>query len=295
MKIEHIREFLEVTETLNYSIAAKNLYTSQSAITRHIQAMEKELGVKLFDTSSHGVTLTDAGKLAAVSLLNVINEYDRYLEKNSNYTNSITGTLRLGLLYYAIDDVYSGILDHFRGKYPGVQLKCRSYQPQELYEDILNGKVDAGTLFYSDAKDVSDMEGVKVSESGMVVILQEEDPLTTESSVRLEDLEGHPIVELSDDEFSNRVTRSMLKKNKVRYTDCYSAGDLEMVPSLIRKRGGFHLTGESCKRQNGAGVVYIPVAGSRVRFSFGFFHLKENRNPLIEVFMNEVKAYSAKQ
>jgi hypothetical protein len=98
--------------------------------------------------------------------------------------------------------------------------------------------------------------------------------------VRLEDLEGHPIVELSDDEFSNRDTRSMLKKNKVRYTDCYSAGDLEMVPSLIRKKGGFHLTGESCKRQDGAGVVYIPVAGSRVRFSFGFFYLKENRYAL---------------
>ena len=44
MKTEHMREFLELAETKNYSSAAKNLFISQPTLSRRIQAIEEELG-----------------------------------------------------------------------------------------------------------------------------------------------------------------------------------------------------------------------------------------------------------
>ena len=61
MKIEYLYEFLDLVETMNYSLSASRLYISQPTLSRHIQAMEKELGFPLFHTSSHAYRCTADG------------------------------------------------------------------------------------------------------------------------------------------------------------------------------------------------------------------------------------------
>ena len=57
------RIFYVVAEKGNISKAAKELYISQPAISKSIQKLEDNLGVRLFDRSSRGVTLTPEGEL----------------------------------------------------------------------------------------------------------------------------------------------------------------------------------------------------------------------------------------
>ena len=64
MTIQDITCFLKLAETLNYTKTAEELFISQPAVTRHINSLEDELGVKLFDRSvKRSITLTEAGKL----------------------------------------------------------------------------------------------------------------------------------------------------------------------------------------------------------------------------------------
>lgn len=49
METNQLRSFMEVVKTGNFSEAAENLYTTQSSVSKHIQALEKDIGVKLFD------------------------------------------------------------------------------------------------------------------------------------------------------------------------------------------------------------------------------------------------------
>ena len=63
MTIQDINCFLNLAETLNYTKTAEELFISQPAVTRHINALETELGFKLFDRSvKRKIALTDAGK-----------------------------------------------------------------------------------------------------------------------------------------------------------------------------------------------------------------------------------------
>ena len=64
MTIQDITCFLKLAETLNYTKTAEELFISQPAVTRHINSLEDELGVKLFDRSvKRNITLTEAGKI----------------------------------------------------------------------------------------------------------------------------------------------------------------------------------------------------------------------------------------
>ncbi|WP_201330456.1 LysR family transcriptional regulator, partial [Lactobacillus nasalidis] len=60
--MEKIQTFVSLAGTLSFSQTADDLYTSQSTVSKHIAALEKELGMKLFDRSSRQVSLTKEGE-----------------------------------------------------------------------------------------------------------------------------------------------------------------------------------------------------------------------------------------
>jgi DNA-binding transcriptional LysR family regulator len=61
-ELKHLRYFVAVAEELSFSAAARRLYLSQQALSRIIQQLEQDLGVKLFERTTRSVRLTPAGE-----------------------------------------------------------------------------------------------------------------------------------------------------------------------------------------------------------------------------------------
>ena len=58
-----MREYVHLCNTKNYTKTAEELYIDQSALSRHIAALEKEIGAQLILRSKNSFQLTEAGKL----------------------------------------------------------------------------------------------------------------------------------------------------------------------------------------------------------------------------------------
>ena len=61
MELRHIRSFLSLAKTLNFSRTAEIVHLSQPALSLQIQALENEIGVKLFECARRKTVLTPAG------------------------------------------------------------------------------------------------------------------------------------------------------------------------------------------------------------------------------------------
>ena len=96
MNTGRLYEFLVLSKLLSYSKAASALYISQSVLTKHIQELEKEAGLPLFHRTTHGVTLTEAGRVLAKEAPELINKCESALRrfKRKCSRDGIIGDLR---------------------------------------------------------------------------------------------------------------------------------------------------------------------------------------------------------
>lgn len=88
MNIHQLNCFIAAANTLSFSEAARKSYISQSNISKNIDNLENELGVKLFYRTNKGVILTEEGNLLLQRATSIINQIDDltnyyYLRKDS--------------------------------------------------------------------------------------------------------------------------------------------------------------------------------------------------------------------
>lgn len=78
MDIEHLREFVIFSETMNYSLTARKLFMAKSTLIQHIRGIEAELGFPLVDPTK-AQSLTEKGDLFLYRIQRLLSEYDKIL------------------------------------------------------------------------------------------------------------------------------------------------------------------------------------------------------------------------
>lgn len=78
MRLDYLSDFVDLANTLNFSASAKNQHVSQSTLSRHIQALEKQAGTRLFDRSKGKVALTEAGKMLYLKALQIEDSLEEF-------------------------------------------------------------------------------------------------------------------------------------------------------------------------------------------------------------------------
>ena len=97
MNSQQVKIFLRVAECKSFSLAAQQLYLSQSVVSYHIRALEKEVGFPLFRRDTHTVELTAAGAAFYRSMLSVERQLSDALERARSIAAG--GSARLNICF----------------------------------------------------------------------------------------------------------------------------------------------------------------------------------------------------
>lgn len=291
MKLEYMKEFIKLADSLNITTTSESLFISQSTLSRHIKAMESELGYPILITSSHGIRLTDEGEDSLKTFREIVHEYDALLSRNKPADVSYSGTLRFGMLYYLLDEGYIEFIEMFEKKYPKIRIICMSnYQPHNLYDDLIYGKIDVATMPSYRGSTPENLRFQKTEHLPSIVMVKESHPLASQDSVRLSELTEMPIVQLKLDEFSYKLTQKMLEQNHFHANTEVFADNIETVPFKIRRVDGFHITGDKCRKQQAQGIAYLPLADKNTSFELGVMAIAR-KDILIDLFFQEIRQF----
>lgn len=140
-------EMLRVlNETRNITKAADQLYITQSALSKRIKTIEKELGIEMLIRSRHGIRFTPAGETVLTHSTSAAREMERLRMQLDSMTEEICGTLNTGISLNFAQYKLPDILAVYHQKYPKVNLQITTGQSRNLYRQMLDGSIDLAVL-----------------------------------------------------------------------------------------------------------------------------------------------------
>src|SRR5580658_6481644 len=96
MELRHRRYYVAVAEALNFTKAATGLRVAQPALSRQVSDLEEELGVDLLRRTSHGVVLTEEGKLFLEEAQRILKHADESVTRVRALARGEFGELQVG-------------------------------------------------------------------------------------------------------------------------------------------------------------------------------------------------------
>ncbi len=147
MDTRHMRYFVALAETLHFGHAAQRMNMSQPPFSRQISAIEKTLGVQLFERNSRNVALTPAGQHFLADCRAVLEGFDTACRDVQLVASGMKGELKLGFMMHAAHSVIPTLVRLYSQARPDVRLILEERIPTDIEEMLAEGTLDAAVTF----------------------------------------------------------------------------------------------------------------------------------------------------
>ncbi len=237
--------FCVVAEQGSFSRAADALFVSQPTVTTHIAALEKRLGVKLFDRTTRKVTLTPAGKLLYRHAKALLTEHEAALQELNQFQGGLIGRLVFGASTIPGQYLLPEVMARFCHQYPQTKLSMRIGSSQQILDEVLSGSLEMGVIGFR--PDEPSLQVIPLWDDEVVMIVSLFHPWASRSYVSIDELPTQPFVFREEGSGTRRTFEQFLSQHGL------SPRQLQVVAEV----GGTEAVKRFVMAGGGVGVVSI--------------------------------------
>lgn len=147
MELNHLRYFHEVAKSGSFTEAARRLHVSQSALSKAVALLEESEGVRLFERSKKGVSLTPTGSQVFERTQAIFRHVTEIEETCRGLKTVPEGYLRFGASEHLLNHMLILVVSEMSSRYPKIIPSIFSSGPNEVCASILNGESEFGLFF----------------------------------------------------------------------------------------------------------------------------------------------------
>jgi len=293
MELYLLRSFLAVAEARSFSGAARATHSTQSAVSRQIARLEKELGVQLFERYGRYVECTPTGQLLLPLIENVVAGTDRVIRLAREQAGKTVHKVRFGAVPNVLANLLAPILVSFLAETPHMSVDLVGMEDALIEEAVANGELDCAVITPWGSSRVASRH-----------LLTEEILLVVPEGHRLASCEAVSFEMLADEaillppathNFYNTVAAAM-RRAGIEPRDPYRANYPELTKALVRKGVGVAPLPRMLATGGGLeGLVAIPFAQPLYRNLCLVYPRGRPLSPGTRALMNYVRAAVAHQ
>ena len=206
MELRHLRYFIALAGSLNFTRAAERLHVTQSTLSHQIKQLEEELGVPLFERTGRRVTLTEAGDEFLHHAGNALREIDAGLGALRKDPQEAMGQLRIGATHTFNLSFIPDCMATFQKRHPQVRVAVEELAADAIAARLQQGSLDLGIAYRPSQPGSLQFEPLYNEE--MVLVVAQSHPLARRKRVRMVELHRLPMVLLP----ASFATRQMLEE-----------------------------------------------------------------------------------
>jgi LysR family transcriptional regulator, benzoate and cis,cis-muconate-responsive activator of ben and cat genes len=295
MDLKQMRFFLAVAEERNFGRAAARLHIAQPPLTRHIQALEVQLGVTLFVRSARGAELTEAGEALLAEVPNILALAKRAEEQTQLAGQGLLGRLDVGIFSAGILQAIPQLLATFHTERPHVKIGLHNLTKTQQFDALRERRITIG--FNRLVPPADDIAVETVLEEPYLVALYEGHPLCEQDIVKLSDLDGERMIL-----YPNAPVRGLAEEIAAAFHDErvtlrveQEVEDVVTCIALVASRFGVCITTASAANLRLPGVVYKPLQSKRLRhIALNCLYRRGDESPTLHGFLDVIARNRAK-
>ena len=298
--LQQMDAFLTAARFENFSKAAKELFMTQSSVSRNVSAIETALGITLFSRHNGATKLTEAGNVLAEEWTELSSNLVESLKNAYSAQQGTEKRLRIGDFNTTDPEFYLlPILKMFAKEQPDVETIVDRSDPLSVLHGLRNRRYDV--IFFSKSGtnllEESGMKYIPVYEVPPCVVMSVEHPLFGKKNLTTEDLNGQLFVFMKDgDEYDplwSCIQKMLAERGvfpkKVKFVSNPHSLALEL------KRGEHIAIMDSCFTPfSSKSLRYIALSDYENSFGFVAAYLPTNTNAYLKNFLKVCRIFGNK-
>lgn len=295
MSIARFEEFLVLAGHLNYTQAARRLNITQSSLSKHVLALEKEFGVTLIDRDKQQIELTREGRIFCEEATRIIDTY-RCAQRRLHETHReicVAGTIKDS----AIRALITRVTEELHEDEP-LGICTRECSSSALHEELEQGRIDVGIEVADPFEEPAhDIRSEPLASVPLIAVTKIGTALAQRETVSIQDLAHehimHPTGSSDMQRGANAIeaifqAHGVTMGKRIFFATSWSdfpTAQLEcnvfvMPRSLFSKQ----LFGQAL-----AGCAGIPISDADARFPYQVSWRADEKNPAIARYVEALK------
>lgn len=262
VRLEWFVSFLAVIDTGSFVAAAEATRRSQPRVSMHVAALEREIGLPLFDRRKRPVALTDAGAALSGHARGILAELESAEAAMAPWRGGTRGVVTLGSYPSASAAFVPDLLDTLSHTNPDVKVVLVERSTLELDEALTSGAIDVYLRPMSPAPTSPSVHSRVLWRESLVVIHPDDHPLSeVPDPVPLDAVVAHPIVSigrLDAPEMSDFESYQLFRDGGFDIEPVQATNQPQTLVALVRRGIGVGVT-------NWLAAQVADTSGVRVR------------------------------
>jgi len=288
MELRHLRYFIAVAEELHFGRAAQVLGISQPPLSQQIQALEQEIGARLFERTNRRVELSEAGRLFLQEARLVLAQVDKAADVARRAQLGELGELKIGFTSSApFNSSIPQAIFAFRQAFPAVHLNLQEMSSTEVAESLVDESIQVGLMRPLPLPD--SLSVVELMREPLVAVLNAGHPLVegSERGLHLAQLAEEPFVFFPRTYGSGLYAQLLNLARDASFSPHFAqeAGEAMTIIGLVAAGLGVSVLPASYQRIRIDGVVYRTLLDQEAVTAVWLVQRKGQQTPMAKAFV----------
>jgi molybdate transport repressor ModE-like protein len=244
LDVRRMKVLKEVAACGSFSAAAESMSFTQSAISQHVAALERETGTKLVERSSRGVRLTEAGRALVAHADAILARIDAAEEELAAIKGLRGGRLRLACFQSAGATLVPRAVAEFHRLHPDVDLGMIEAEPEDAREPLSCGEIDLALVYDFDSLPNmldDDLELTHLIDDPYDMVVSRDHRLAKRRGVKLADFADEPWVASTSISGCRKITERVCQEAGFEPRIAFEADETMAAQSLVAAGVGVSL------------------------------------------------------
>jgi LysR family transcriptional regulator, low CO2-responsive transcriptional regulator len=192
MNLKQLEVFLAVADTASFSKGAEATFLTQSTVSQHIAALEREFGLKLLDRTGRGALLTEGGKVMREHARQILADAATMEKAIRRFRGLEEAVLSVGGSNIPGDYMIPGALPLLLERYPGLSITLVQGDSQDILEKLIREEVEIGVVGSASSRE--ELELAMLARDDLQLVIGKHHPWQGKSEITLAELVEEPLI-----------------------------------------------------------------------------------------------------